>query len=213
MRLTRKRVLLASAAVLLAIGGFAFGFFACLYSRSAPNPGLRERQLLQPGDAPASVRTGVLASLRAFQEGYVQRNPANLDSFMIRLFPTGGQVLILGTEGGAAEWVRGYPAAAQFIRDDWRDWGDFRFDVDRSIICSSGDVAWVATVGSVNFNGSKRPLRFSATLARSGDNWLFRQVQFQWDDQDPEASDVFHLRTYFRLARLALRRVSLHAGR
>jgi hypothetical protein len=213
LRLTRKRVLIASAAALLAIGGFAFGFFACLYSKSAPNPDLRELQLLQPGDAPATVRAGVLASLRAFQEGYVQRNPGNLDSFMTRLFPRDGQVLLLGTEGGTAEWVRGYPATAQFIQDDWRDWGDFRFDVDHSIICSSGDVAWVATVGSVNFKGSKRPLRFSATLTRNGDNWIFRQMQFQWDDQDPEASAVFHLRTYFRLARLALRRFTLNVGR
>jgi len=212
LRLTRKGVLLASAAALLAINGFAFGFFACLYSKSAPNSALRDQQLLQPGDAPAAVRAGVLVSLRAFQEGYVQRKPGNLDSFMTRLFPKDGQVLLLGTEGGTSEWVRGYPAAAQFILDDWRDWGDFRFDVDHSIICSSGDVAWVATVGSVNFKGSKRPLRFSATLTRSGDNWLFRQMQFQWDDQDPEAADVFHLRTYYRLARLAIRRFTLNAS-
>lgn len=213
MTLTRKRFLLASAAALLAMGGFAFGFFACIVSKSAPNPALRDRQLLQPGDAPAAVRAGVLASLQAFQQGYIQRNPANLDAFMTRLFPADGQVLLLGTEGGTAEWVRGYPAAAQFIHDDWRDWGDFRFDVDHSIICSSGDVAWVATLGSVDFKGSKRPLRFSATLVRNGDNWLFRQVQFQWDDQDPEASAVFHPHTYFMLARLALRRFTHNAGR
>lgn len=203
----------ASAAALLAMCGFAFGFFACLYSKSAPRPEFRERQLLQTGDAPPAVRAGVLASLRAFQEGYVRRDPGNLDSFMNRLFPRDGQILILGTEGGTAEWVRGYPAAAEFIRGDWRDWGDFRFDVDHSSICSSGDVAWIASIGSVNFNGMERPVRFSATLARNGDRWLFRQVQFQWDDQDPEASDLFHPRTYFRLARLALRRVEHDVGR
>jgi hypothetical protein len=195
------------------MGGFAFGFFACLYSKSAPDLEFREQQLLQAGDAPPAVRAGVLASLEAFQEGFVKRDPGNLNSFMNRLFPKDGQVLILGTEGGTNEWVRGTPAAAEFIRDDWQNWGDFRFNVDQSIICSSGNVAWVATVGSVNLYGTRRPLRFSATLARDGDNWLFRQVQFQWDDHDPEALAVIHPHTYLSLAQQAIRFVKSSFGR
>jgi hypothetical protein len=191
----------------MAMCGFVFGFIACLHSKSTPNPELRELELRQAGDAPPAVRAGVLASLRAFQEGYVKRDPGNLDAFMSRLFPRDGDVLILGTEGGTAEWVRGYPAAATLIREDWRDWGNFRFNVDGSIISSSGDVAWVATVGSVNFKGIERPIRFSATLARNGDNWLFRQMQFQWDDQEPEALAVFHPHTYLRLGRQAFLRI------
>jgi hypothetical protein len=100
---------------------------------------------------------------------------------MSRLFEKNDDILILGTD--RSEWVRGYPAAAEFIRADWANWGDFRFAVDDSIICSSGDVAWVASVGAVRFNGVDRPVRFSAILTRHGDNWLFRQVHFQWEDR------------------------------
>jgi hypothetical protein len=66
--LTRKRILLALAVVLLMAGGFAFGFVSCLHLKSAPSGDLRHQYLLQTGDAPASVCAEVLAAVRAFQE-------------------------------------------------------------------------------------------------------------------------------------------------
>lgn len=200
--LSRKRVVSALAGALLILGAFLFGFVSCLNLKSAVSAELRQQYLMPAGDAPLPVREGVLAALREFQEGYVKRDPKELNSFMNRLFPKSDDVLLLGTDAG--EWVRGYPAVGEFIRADWVNWGDFRFAVDNSIVSSSGDVAWIASVGAVHENGSDRPLRFSAILTRNGGNWLFRQVHFQWDDRDPGPSDLLHPRTQLKLVKVML---------
>jgi SnoaL-like domain len=200
--LTRKRILSALALALVMLGGFAFGFVSCLHLKSVASSDLRHQYLLQTGDAPASVRAEVLAALRAFQEGYIRRDPKELDSFMYRLFPVNDDILLLGTD--ADEWVRGYRPVAEFIREDWLTWGDFRFAVDDSIVWSAGDVAWIASVGVVHDQRADRPLRFSAILIRHGHNWLFRQVHFQWDDRDPRPSDVLRKSTYLKLVRWVL---------
>jgi hypothetical protein len=209
-RLNHKRVYSALAAVVLVFGGFAMGFIACLHLKSAASSEARQQYLHPPGDAPPPVRAEVLTALRAFQNGYVKRDPNDLDSFMSRLFPKRDDVLVLGTDSG--EWVRGYPAAAKFIRSDWLGWGDFRFDVDDSIIWSSGDVAWIASVGAVHSTGGDRPLRFSAVLTRDEDRWVFREVSFQWDDRDPSPAAILQPDTYLRLARLAYRHVRNSTG-
>ena len=158
---------------------------------------VRTGYLAQKGDAPSSVRTEVLAALRIFQNGYSARDPNQLDSFMQQLFPANDDILLLGTD--AKEWVRGYDSVRQFIRSDWLNWGDFRFAVDDSVICSSGNVAWVASVGHVRNLRSDRPVRFSAVLIRDGQNWHFRQIQFQWDEQDPTLSDLARWETLSKL--------------
>ena len=201
-----KNVLIALAAFFLLCTGYALGFIACVHSKSAAPNKIRAQQLTPAGDAPPDVRTGVLASLRAFQDGYVQRDPNRLDSFMDRLFPKTADVLVLGTEGGNAEWVRGDTAVAQFIKTDWQQWGDVRLNVDDSLIWSSGDTAWVASLGSVRFPSSERPIRFTAVLTRNKDHWLFRQIQFQWDDDEPGTSDLLHLRTWLAPVRRSFHR-------
>lgn len=199
-----KGISITLAIACLMFVGFAIGFVSCLRLRAVSSNALLERQLLRAGDATPEVRAGVLQSLRSFQDGYVRRDPANLDSFMNAVFPRDEDILILGTEAGASEWVRGYSGAASFIRRDWQQWGDFRFDVDHADVWSTGDVAWVATVGSVKSNMMERPIRFTAILTRNGNRWVFRQLQFQLDQVNPVATDVFKPHTYFRLVRLAL---------
>ena len=201
-RKTKFWIVSALAGCFLMAGGFAFGFVACLHLKSFASDELRRQYLLQKGDAPALVRAKVIASLRAFQDGYVRRDPKELDSFVHRLFADNDEILLLGTDAG--EWVRGHRAVAEFIGDDWAKWGDFRFAVDDSVVWSSGDVAWIASVGVVNEQGVNRPLRFSAILTRHGSDWLFRQVSFQWDDRNPRAWDILHASTYLRLFRLVL---------
>jgi len=205
--LTRKSILSTLVIAALLFGSFTLGFVSSLHLKDAPSRELRQRHLMQTGDAPPAVRAGVLASLRAFQEGYVRRNPEELNSFMRRLFSESDDILLLGTDSD--EWARGYPAVGEFIRNDWLKWGDFRFVVDDSIIWSSGDVAWIASVGVVHGRLSDRPLRFSAILTRNGDNWFFRQVHFQWDDRDLRPSDLFHPSTQFKLFRLGMKYVGL----
>ncbi len=123
--LTCKRIFSALAIALLVLGAFTFGFVSSLNLKSAVSRDLPKHHLLQAGDAPRPVRAGVLTALQDFQEGYIKRDPKELDAFMNRLFPKNDEILLLGTDAG--EWARGYPAVGEFIRADWMNWGDFRF--------------------------------------------------------------------------------------
>jgi hypothetical protein len=89
---------------------------------------LRREYLQGGGNAPPAVRLPVLDSLRAFQEGYVKRDPTQLDAFMSRLFAKDDDVLLMGTD--ANEWRLGYNNVAEFIKEDWLHWGDLRFNID-----------------------------------------------------------------------------------
>ena len=209
-KLNRKTLLSAVAAVLLLSGGFATGFISSLHLRSSPSNEARKPFLQDAGNAPPAVRSGVLNALRAFQVGYINRDPKDLDSFMSHLFVKNNDVLIFGTDSG--EWVRGYPAAVEFVRNDWQRWGDFRLTADDPIICTSGDVAWMTSFGEVRFKGWERPVRFSALLTRQGNDWLFQEVHFQWDDRGPGAADLLRPKMYLQLARLVFRRIANPSG-
>ena len=204
--LTRKSFILSLSICLLVPISFTLGFVSSLHMKTSASSEFRKGYLTRPGDAPPPVRTEVIATLRAFQDGYIRRNPEELNSFMSRLFPKSDDVLVLGTD--ADEWVRGYTAVGEFIRNDWLKWGDFRFAVDDSIVWASGDVAWIASVGVVHGKMSDRPLRFSAILTRKGNSWVFSQVHFQWDDRDPRPSDLLQPRTQIKMLRRVLRYVT-----
>ena len=201
-----KRIGLALVSVLLLFVGFACGYVSCLHMRSGVSSEVRRLYLQNPGDAPPEVRSGVLSALRAFQDGYAKRDPNDIDSFADRLIVKNNEVLILGTDSG--EWIRGYPAAKEFIKADWQGWGDFRFAVDDSIIWSSGNVAWVTSTGVVHFKGLDRPVRFSAVLTNNESTWRFRELHFQWDEHDPSSADLLRPKTYLTLARLAFQRIT-----
>ncbi|HVJ04804.1 MAG TPA: nuclear transport factor 2 family protein [Candidatus Saccharimonadales bacterium] len=209
--MTRYKALCATSLIaLLVVGSFVFGFNACLHLKSSASGEIRRQYLRPAGDAPPSVKAGVLVALRAFQEGYTKRDPKEINAFMTRLFPRNGDVLLLGTDTG--EWARGYPAVSEFIKNDWERWGNFSFSADDSIISSAGDVAWIASVGVLRDAAADRPLRFSAILARSENKWVFRQVHFQWDDRDPATADLFQPSTHVKIAKLLVnqfRRINL----
>src|SRR5579871_3285526 len=127
-------------AALFVFVGFASGFIACLHLKDAPSGEVRGLYLQHAGDAPPSVRLGVMTALRDFQDGYVKRDANQADSFVNRLIAKDDDVLVEGTDAG--EWAQGHSAIDAFIRADWRSWGDLRLDINDSFICSSGDVAW-----------------------------------------------------------------------
>jgi hypothetical protein len=166
------------------------GLVASRHAKTSVLEQTRARYLEQKGDAPPEVRAAVLKALQGFQDGYLARDPQRLDSFMQNLFPDNDDVLLLGTD--AREWIRGRESVRKFVRSDWLGWGDFTFNVNDSIIWSSGNVAWIASVGHVRGSRSDRPVRFSAVLMRDAKAWRFRQIQFQWDEQDAELSDLAH---------------------
>ncbi|HEV8003580.1 MAG TPA: nuclear transport factor 2 family protein [Planctomycetaceae bacterium] len=177
----RRRTLAATATFGLLLAGFVAGWFVSRHVVLVPLDSKPPALSTDRGDAPAAVRSEVLNSLRAFQEGYTRRDASAIGPFMQRLFPQGKDPVVLGTDAG--EWNQGSEAIADFIRKDWQGWGDVRIDVDAAAISSAGDVAWLVTTGDVTFGRVPRAMRFTATLVKSNGRWLFRQVQFQWENE------------------------------
>lgn len=201
----RSKLFFLSAAALIALIGFWSGFNACLHLKTSSPDALREQNLELPGNASPVVRAAIVQQLRELQKDYAKRDPKTLDSLAQSLFPHDGDTLILGTDGGVEEWVRGAPAAKSFIAGDWQYWGDLHFDSDRAIVWSSGDVAWIATVGVVRWTKRERPIRFTAILTWEEGHWVFRQMHFQWDDADPKIAELLRPSTYARLLSGAVR--------
>lgn len=174
--------------LLYALFGFVFGYVITIHQRVSLPWEVRRQNLQAAGDAPEDVRIGVLTTLRALQDGYIERDPKQIDTFMGRLFPKDGDLLFEGSDG---EWVRNYATVADLVQADWRNWGDLRFATGDAVVWSSGTVAWIATVGVVHFKWSDRPVRLSAIMVREGDRWLIHQLQIQYDDRDPGFREVF----------------------
>ncbi len=93
----------------------------------------------------------VRALLQEFQDGYAQRDLAKLDEFM-ELFTLDGELEVIGTNAvtpGRGEWCRGRQATRELVASDWEHWGAVVFDVGGAHISVRGDVAWLATTGTV----------------------------------------------------------------
>ena len=91
-------------------------------------------------------------------------------------------ILILGTMPG--EIYSGYEAASELIETDWLYWGDVYYLMDQANISVKDGVAWVSTIGYVEFDMSRflvLPLRYSATMVLEDSAWKFQQMQFQFD--------------------------------
>jgi hypothetical protein len=191
--LRRLGVLLAVAAI------FSAGYFTCLKTHHTTSPADTARMMQPAGDAPADVRSGVQATLNTLEQAYLRRDPSQIDALMNAAFAPNADVITLGAEGLPYEWVRGPAEVRSFIQRDWQVWGLFRFDPTKAIVWSSGNVAWVATLGEVEFQGGSRQIRFTAVLEKRGDKWVFRQMQFQWNDGAATAGDLVRPQTYLTL--------------
>ena len=133
------------------------------------------------GSAPDDVRVAVIERLHAFERGYVQRDPEQLEPFMAELFSK-SNILILGTM--PREVFLDLEQATDLVGSDWEAWGDCRFSIDNAHVSSQGDVAWFSTVGYVEFDLSSLlvlPLRLTGVLAREEGEWRFQHLQFQFD--------------------------------
>jgi hypothetical protein len=98
--------------------------------------------------------TDILAvreTLNQFQEGYTRRSPEEIAEFK-RLFVPEDELEVIGTaaiEPGDDEWRLGILDASSMIINDWNGWGDVVLDVADARIHTLGDVAWLATTGTV----------------------------------------------------------------
>jgi hypothetical protein len=197
---TDKRLLVASLAFVGALlsGGFAGGWLLSRHLTAAiPSAALERLPLVDRGDAPPAVRAQILQALALLQDGYSRRDLNRLPDLMERVFARDRDIALLGTDSG--EWITGYDRVQSFIAGDWSAWGDLRLAVDRARISAGADFAWLATVGTVTFRAASRPIRFTAVMSRAGDHWVFRQLQFQWDEQTPALSDLLRPQINLRL--------------
>lgn len=93
----------------------------------------------------------VRALLQKFQDGYSSRDLAQVEAFM-DLFVAGEELEVIGTgavKPPEGEWCQGRVAVRRLVASDWEYWGDVAFDVGGAHISVKGDVAWLATTGTV----------------------------------------------------------------
>lgn len=96
----------------------------------------------------------VRRTLQAFQDGYDRRDTALLADFR-KLFVPEDELEVIGTgaiEPGDDEWCLGLDAACALVENDWEGWGDLALDVADARIHVEGDVAWLATTGTVTMD-------------------------------------------------------------
>lgn len=170
------------------LAGFAAGWTGRRQFKISVSPQVQRSYLELKGDAPPVVREQILATFRRFQEGYRQRDLRQLAPFMDSFFSRDQDIRVIGTDMG--EWHNGYNSVAEFIRDDWKDWGDVRLSVDDAAVDVNGETAWLATTGNVHEAHSLRAIRFTAVMTKVENRWMFRQIQFQWDERMPRLRDL-----------------------
>jgi len=130
------------------------------------------------GNASREVRSKVLEQLNKFQIGYLQRDTEQVETFLEELFSK-ENVLVLGTMPD--EIYKEFTEVEDLIYRDWNAWGDVTFLMDTAHISSSGNVAWISTIGFVEFDLSRflvLPLRLSAVMVEQDLTWKFQYMQF-----------------------------------
>jgi hypothetical protein len=133
------------------------------------------------GNAPDSVRSEIIEQLHKFQDGYTYRDTSELKPFMEQLFSQ-ENILVLGTMPN--EILIGQDKVSKLVLSDWKSWGDCTFLMNNAHISTSGNVAWISTIGYVKFDMSWfliLPLRLSAVMVKENLTWKFQYMQFQFD--------------------------------
>lgn len=133
------------------------------------------------GNALPELRQEIINQLQLFQKGYEARDTSDLNQFMVQLFSK-ENILILGTMPD--EIYSGYIEASDLVSSDWLYWGDVKLLVNNSNISAKQDVAWISTIGFVEFDLSRflvLPLRLTGIMVKEDQTWKFQQVQFQFD--------------------------------
>jgi hypothetical protein len=141
----------------------------------------KDDYIFSSGNASDSVRSEIVEQLDKFQEGYTNRDTTQLKSFMEQLFSQENN-LVLGTMPN--EILIGHKRVSRLVFSDWKTWGDCTFLMNNAHISTSGNVAWISTIGYVQFDMSRflnLPLRLSAVMVKENLTWKFQYMQFQFD--------------------------------
>ena len=101
------------------------------------------------GHAPDNIKKEIFDVLEVLQQGYIERNFAEVDQYMEKLFHTQEDVMILGTSD--EEWFLNYDEAKELLSSDWQWWGDVTFNINETLVSASEDIAWLTTTGLVKY--------------------------------------------------------------
>ena len=87
--------------------------------------------------------------LYKFQEGYTQRDVAQLDAFMDLFTPDTEVIGTNGVKPGEDEWYTNRETASKMIKRDWERWGDLKLEVESASIRIKGEVGWIAASATI----------------------------------------------------------------
>jgi hypothetical protein len=158
--------------------------YSVLITLSHPHEAYYEDEdtfLFSGGNVPDSLREEIIVQLDKFQDGYTNRDTTQLKPFMEQLFSQ-DNCLVLGTMPN--EILIGRKRVSRLVWSDWKSWGDCTFLMHNAHISTSGNVAWISTIGYVKFDLSRfliLPLRLSAVMVNEDQTWKFQYMQFQFD--------------------------------
>lgn len=168
----------------LVVLGFAIALFVVTRTFTIPHKEYYENKeefIFSTGNAPLKVKNEITKQLIKFQDAYTARDINQVDDFAEELFSK-ENILILGTMPN--EIYSGFEAAKDLTQSDWAYWGDVKLLMNNANISSKDSVAWVSTIGYVEFDLSSMlvlPLRFTGVLVNDGLSWKFQQNQWQFD--------------------------------
>jgi hypothetical protein len=134
--------------------------------------------IFSKGNAPDSIRSEIIEQLHNFQDGYTDRDIVQLKPFMEQLFSQ-DNILVLGTDPN--EILIGQEKVSKLVFNDWKGWEDCTFLMNNAHISTSGNVAWISTIGYVKKRFLTLPLRVSAVMVKERLTWKFQYMQFQFD--------------------------------
>jgi hypothetical protein len=91
----------------------------------------------------------ITALLKAFLDGYVDRDVSKLDAFMELFDPMAEVIGTNGSRPKEGEWYLDRDGARELVKGDWEDWGDLRFDPDNANIRVIGSAAQISLSATV----------------------------------------------------------------
>ncbi len=125
-----------------------------LYSSSLEDSNKKELNMIESlgkENQEDQAKEEILSVLKIFQKGYTGRDVSIVESYVEELFAP--EILIVGT--GASEWCEDPGSVKRIVESDWKYWGDLLLDIDKAIIRTEKDNAWIAVPGTLTRKTSK----------------------------------------------------------
>ncbi|MBI9010700.1 MAG: nuclear transport factor 2 family protein [Clostridiales bacterium] len=147
------------------------------------------------------MKTEIMKTLLAFEEGYKTRRLNHLDDFM-KLFSDEADTQMIGigaTIPGAYEWFTGKSEIKEIIESDWTYWGAVHFDLENIRLTEKNGVAWFSLCATLE------------QLESNEEAWTFYENQMKelFENKDLSAHDRMFEATHFGIRRIRERNLGV----